>query len=149
MHDIEILNKLLKNELLATEAYQQALNTLQKAVGMVDCDYITPIHEEHKNAVSNLQTQIRERVGIPCENLGSWTGTWAEIIITNVDTLGKEVALNALREGEKSGLADYEVALRSPSLPLDIRFLLEKKLLPVQQEHIRTLDLLLDAVAAV
>ncbi|SJM90271.1 conserved hypothetical protein [Crenothrix polyspora] len=149
MHDIETLDKLLKNELLATEAYQQALNKLQKGVGLAECDYITPIHEEHKNAVSSLQAQIRQQGGIPPEKLRTWKGTWAKMVIGSAHLLGKETALKALQEGEKRGAEDYEHALQNTELSLDIRSLIEKKLLPTQQEHICTLDRLLDAVAAV
>lgn len=54
MHNIKILDKLLKNELLATEAYQQALDKLRNGIGLASPNYITPIYQEHKNAVSSL-----------------------------------------------------------------------------------------------
>ncbi|SJM90341.1 DUF2383 domain-containing protein [Crenothrix polyspora] len=149
MHNIKILDKLLKNELLATEAYQQALDKLRNGIGLASPNYITPIYQEHKNAVSSLQAQIRQQGGIPSEKLGAWKGTWAKMVIGGANLLGKETALKTLQEGEKRGAEDYEEALQNTELSSDMRSLIETKLLPTQQEHICTLDRLLDAEAAV
>jgi len=54
--------------------------------------------------------------------------------------LGKDDVLKALQEGEKSGAEDYKDALQDTKLSSDVRSLIETKLLPVQQAHIRTLD---------
>jgi hypothetical protein len=59
--------------------------------------------------------------------------------------LGKKAALKALEVGEKSGAEDYEEALQDTELSSDVRSLIETKLLPAQQAHIRTLDRLLGA----
>jgi len=80
--------------------------------------------------------------GTPSADSGAW-GTWAQIVQGGANLLGKEVALRSLQSGEKSGAEAYEEALQKTELPLDIRSLIETKLLPAQQEHIRTLDRLL------
>jgi len=51
----------------------------------------------------------------------------------------------ALHEGEKIGADDYEEALKNTELAADLRSLIETKLSPAQQAHIRTLNRLLDA----
>jgi hypothetical protein len=61
--------------------------------------------------------------------------------------LGTKVALKALQEGEKSGADDYEKFLKGSELSSDVRALIETKLLPEQQSHIRTLDRLLDSAS--
>lgn len=71
------------------------------------------------------------------------------MVIGGANLLGKETALKALQEGEKRGAEDYEDALQNTELSSDMRSLIETKLLPTQQEHICTLDRLLDAEAAV
>jgi hypothetical protein len=103
-----------------------------------------PIYENHKEAVSSLQTQIRYLGGTPAEDSGAW-GTWAKIVLGGADLMGKETVLKALQEGEKNGAEDYEEALKITDLPSEIRSLIETKLLPDQQGHIRTLDRLLGA----
>jgi hypothetical protein len=61
--------------------------------------------------------------------------------------LGKKAVLKALQEGEKSGTDDYEKVLQETELFSDVRALIETKLLPTQQSHVRTLDSLLNAAS--
>ncbi|CAA9892465.1 conserved hypothetical protein [Candidatus Methylobacter favarea] len=146
MH-IETLNKLLKDELSSVETYQQVLEKIQEDATLGDAAYITPIYEEHKEAAASLQGQIRNLGGTPSEDSGAW-GTWAEIVQGGANMLGKGAALKALQEGEKSGAEDYEEALQESDLPEEARSLIQTKLLPAQQSHIRTLERLLDVAAA-
>ncbi len=143
MHSIEILNKLLKDELSATETYQQAVELLKEDVSLGESTHLQPIYAAHKNAVSSFQALIHRLGGIPCEDSGAW-GTWAKIVLEGANMLGKKVALKTLLEGEKSGAKDYEKVLQDAELSSDVRALIETKLLPEQQSHIRTLDRLLD-----
>ena len=147
MHNIETLNKFLKDELSATETYQQTLDILREDAGLGDSVALMPIYESHKEAVSSLQALISRLGGSPAEDSGAW-GTWAKIVLGGADLLGKETVLKALQGGEKSGAEDYEEALKDSKLSADVRALIEKKLLPAQQAHIRTLARLLDSVAA-
>jgi hypothetical protein len=144
MLNIETLNKFLKDELSATETYQQALDILREDAELGDAVNLMPIFESHKNAVSSLQAQIRQLGGAPAEDSGAW-GTWAKIVLGGADLLGKGAVLKALLGGEKSGAEDYKEALQDTKLPSDVRFLIETKLLPAQQAHIRTLERLLSA----
>ena len=144
MHNIETLDKLLKDELSATETYQQALDILREDAELGDSVNLMPIYEAHKEAVSSLQAQIRQLGGAPAEDSGAW-GTWAEIVQGGANLLGKKAALKALQGGEKSGAEDYEEALQETELSSDVRSLIETKLLPAQQAHILTLDRLLGA----
>ncbi len=147
MHHIERIDKLLRDELSATQTYQQALDKLQEDASIGEAEYLQPIYQDHQEAVSNLQEQIRQLGGTPSEDSGAW-GTWSEIIQGGANMLGRTTALKALQEGERSGITDYEEALQDSELPSNVRSLIETKLLPAQQSHIRTLDRLLDAEAA-
>ena len=123
------------------------MDKLRENVELAESIHLTPIYEAHKEAASSLQTQIRQLGGTPAENSGAW-GTWAKMIQGGANIMGKDVALKALQEGEKSGEEDYVQALKDTELPSEIRVLIETKLLPAQQAHIRTLDRLLDSVVA-
>jgi hypothetical protein len=142
MHYIEILNKLLKNELSATETYRQVLDKLRQNIELGDSEYLGPIYEAHKDVVSILQAQIHQLGGTPCEDSGAW-GTWAEIVLGGADLLGKKVILQTLQVGEKIGIEDYNQALLNTELPPDMGSLIECKLLTSQQTHVRTLDRLM------
>lgn len=145
MHNIEAINKLLKDELAATETYQQALNQLKEHVSLGEAEQLMPIYEDHKVAVASLQTQSRDLGGTPDEDSGAW-GAWAKLVLGGATILGNKIVLQALHEGEKSGADDYDEVLKDTELAADLRSLIETKLLPAQQAHIRILDrLLLDA----
>lgn len=147
MHTIEIINKLLQNELSAMETYQQALDKLKEDVSLGEAAHLIPIHEHHKAAVSSLQALCHDLGGTPITASGAW-GTWAKLVLGGASILGKESALKALQEGEKSGATDYEDVLKDPNSSLAISSLIETKLLPAQQEHIQILDRLLEAVSS-
>ena len=147
MHHVEIIDKLLKNELSATETYQQAMDIMREDVGMSEAEYLMPIYEEHKEAVNTLQAQIRQLGGTPSDGSGAW-GVWAELVQGGANIMGKETALKTLQEGEKSGAEDYEEVLEETDLSAEVRSLIESKLLPTQQSHVVTLDRLINTMAA-
>ena len=144
MQHIKTLDKLLKDELSATETYHQALDKLQEDVSLGQSEDLVPIYEAHKDAVSSLQALINRLGGTPAEDSGAW-GTWAKIVLGGANMLGKTAVLKALQEGEKSGAEDYKEALQDTELSSDVRALIETKLLPAQQAHIHALDRLLEA----
>ncbi len=147
MHNVETLNKLLKDELSATETYNQALDKLRDDAGLGSAEPLKPIQQAHQEAVASLQALIQRMGGTPSEDSGSW-GTWAKIVQGGANMLGRGAALKALQSGEKSGVEDYEEALQDTELSADARSLIETKLLPAQQAHIRTLDRLLETETA-
>jgi hypothetical protein len=147
MSHIETINKLLKDELSATETYQQAIDKLKAEVGLDSATTLVPIFEGHKAAATSLEGEIRTLGGIPAENSGAW-GTWAKIVQGGANLFGNTAALKILQEGEKNGTEDYEKVLLDHELPAAVRTLIETILLPAQQSHIKSLNKLLDTAAA-
>jgi hypothetical protein len=146
MHNIDTIDKLLQDEMSATETYQQALNKFREDGQTAESENLMPIYEDHEEAVSTLKDQIRQMGATPSEDSGAW-GSWAKIVQGGANLMGKQAALKALQEGERSGIEDYEEALQDPELPTEVRSLIENKLLPAQQSHIRILDRLMDVAA--
>ncbi|WP_446811397.1 hypothetical protein ACH50O_07480 [Methylomonas sp. 2BW1-5-20] len=147
MYNLQSTTSLLQNELSAVEIYQMALNKFRKETALGELDFLMSSFEEHKAAAGGLQGKIQQLGGSSVQDSGAW-GTWAKIIMTGANLLGKQAALKVLREGELTGTEDYEKALQDHELPSEIRALIETKLLPAQQRHLRTLNSLLDAVMA-
>lgn len=147
MHNVKTIEKLLKDELSATETYQQALESFRIPGGQFMANSLTPILGAHKAAASNLEAQITKLGGTPQKGTGAW-GSWAKLILEGASLLGKQSAIKVLLEGEKNGEGDYEAALKDATLSSEVRTLIETKLLPAQQSHIRSLDRLLDATPA-
>jgi hypothetical protein len=143
MHHIEMLNKLLKYELSATETYRQVLVKLLENIELGNAEYLRPIYEAHKDVVSILQTRIRQLGVASCEDSGV-CGTWAEIVLGGADLLGNKVILQTLQVRENIGIKYYNQALLDTELPSDMGSLIGWKLLIAQQSHVRTLDRLLN-----
>jgi Domain of unknown function (DUF2383) len=144
MQNVKTIEKLLKDELSATETYQQALDKIRVTGGQFMTNSLTPILDAHKSAVSGLEAQITKLGGLPQKDTGVWGG-WAKLVMEGASLLGKQSTIKVLLEGEKNGEGDYQEALKDTTLSSEVRTLIETKLLPAQQAHIRSLDRLMDA----
>lgn len=147
MQNVATVEKLLKDELSATETYQKAVEELSFPGGQFMKNSIAPMLGDHKTAVSLLQEQIVKLGGTPPKTSGTW-GSWPKLVLENAELLGKRSALKVLIEGEVKGETYYTEALKDSTLSADFRSLIETKLLPNQQLHIRSLDRVLEAIPA-
>lgn len=147
MQNVTTIEKLLKDEMSATVTYQKALEELAFPGGQFMTNSITPMLGDHKAAVSLLQEQMVKLGGTPPKTSSTW-GTWPELVLENAVLLGKRSALKVLIDGEIKGESYYTEVLKDPTLSADFRALIETKLLPDQQLHIRSLDRVLEAIAA-
>ncbi|MGH8593065.1 MAG: DUF2383 domain-containing protein [Gammaproteobacteria bacterium] len=100
------LNQLLENELSSVETYQQALDKFRpegdhETLGTYR--QLKAIHQDHQDAGLKLKTQVQQAGGTPTEDSGAW-GTWAKIIVGSATLLGDKIALEALKQGEESGV---------------------------------------------
>ncbi|MGH8644675.1 MAG: DUF2383 domain-containing protein [Gammaproteobacteria bacterium] len=142
------LNQLLENELSSVETYQQALDKFRpegdhETLGTYR--QLKAIHQDHQDAVSKLKTQVQQAGGTPTEDSGAW-GAWAKIIMGSAKLLGDKTALGALKQGEESGVKDYQEALGEETVPSEAKSLIQITLLPRQQAHVAELDGLIQAV---
>lgn len=147
MHNVKTIEKLLKDELSATETYQEALEKFKVSGGQFMSNSIKPILGSHKAAATSLEAQIVKMGGTPQKGSGAW-GSWAKLVLEGASLLGKQSTIKVLLEGEKSGQGDYEEALKDSTLTPEVRALIESKLLPAQHDHIRSLGRLLEATPA-
>ncbi|MGZ8144716.1 MAG: DUF2383 domain-containing protein [Methylosarcina sp.] len=144
MHNVDKVEKLLKNELAAAETYHQALEKFEEEAQRNEIAYLEPIYEEHTQAVSELQDKIQQMGGTPTTDSGIW-GSWSETVMGGAKLIGKDAMLNALLAGEKSGLDDYEEAIQDPDIPSEVSSLIQTKYVNCQQENIRVLNRLLQS----
>jgi len=147
MQYVKTIEKLLKEELSAMETYQQALDKFKVTGGQFMTNSLTPIMGAHRVAVSSLEALITKLGGTPQKGTGVW-GSWAKLVLEGASLLGKQSTVKVLLEGEKIGEGDYQEALKDVTLSSELRTLIETKLLPAQQAHIRSLDRLMDATPA-
>lgn len=139
------LNKLLKNELSAIETYQQALEKKD-----TDPEHITAINElsaildDHQRAASRIKVAIEQKGGEPVLTSGAW-GTWSKIVMGTAQLFGDKAALKALKEGEESGLEEYESVLSDTAISQDVKAL-ASDLVATQRMHVQRLDGLMSSV---
>jgi hypothetical protein len=139
------LNKLLKNELSAIETYQQALEKKD-----TDPEHITGINElsaildDHQRAASRIKVAIEQKGGEPVRTSGAW-GTWSKVVMGTAQLFGDTAALKALKEGEESGLKDYESVLSDTNIPQDAKALVSD-LVATQRVHVQRLDGLMSRI---
>lgn len=140
-HCIAICNKLLRGERSAVETYDQAIEKF------ADQPVITELHRlrgEHSFAVSTLENNVRSMGGQPDESAGAW-GVLANAVQGTANLFGASPALEVLQNGEKSGLSDYEDALKDEGVMPECKTLIRSELLPKITEHISALERLQDA----
>ncbi len=137
----DILNRLLRGELAATETYQQALSKVGNEPRAAE---LRRIHDEHRTAANELRQHIHGHGGQPDQGSGAW-GAWAKTVEGSAKIFGNAAAVKALKEGEEHGVKDYEDALNDADLAGDCKELIRNRLLPLTRGHIPVLDRFIDA----
>jgi len=107
-HQTDTLNGLLRGELAATETYQQAIAKVTKGPGATE---LRQIHVEHREAANTLRQHIRHLGDKPDQGSGPW-GAFAKAVESTAKIFGNAAAIKALKEGEETGVKDYEDALQ-------------------------------------
>jgi uncharacterized protein (TIGR02284 family) len=137
----DILNRLLRGELAATETYQQALTKVGNDPRATE---LRRLHDEHRATANELRQHIHQHGGKPEQGSGAW-GAWAKTVEGAAKIFGNAAAIKALKEGEEHGVKDYEAALNDANLAADCKDLIRNRLLPQTRSHIPVLDRFIDA----
>ena len=133
------MNTLLRDELSAVETYQQALGKGEDRLGHEsEFEQLAAILNDHERAAARLEALIRKLGSTPTQDSGGW-GAWSHIVMGTAKLFGEKSALKALKEGEESGLKEYQDVLQDPAIPGDLKT--EVNTFAANQiAHIRTLD---------
>ena len=134
---VDDLNKCLRDELSAVETYRQALDKGEKQYGTdVKFQQLAQMCRDHEDAAAQLRDLIQQLGGRASHNAGAW-GAWSKTVMGTAKLLGDKTALKALREGEESGVKDYEGVLRASTPEV------QRALAPIvarDRTHIQQLD---------
>ena len=138
------LNKCLRSELSAIETYQQALEKNRQQYGRdPSFQQLTQMLEDHEEAAARLRSLIQQNGGTPSNDSGAW-GTWSKTVMGAAKLFGDKAALKALKEGEESGMKEYQSIAQDSAASADVKSV-TSPLIAKQQEHIRQLDRLIEA----
>lgn len=133
---VDQLNTLLRGEISAVETYRQALQKVNDARARNELEQC---HVSHQRRVDMLKTRIIELGGEPAQGSGPW-GAFAKAAEGGAAMFGEKAAIDVLEEGEDHGLKDYQKHLSD--LDGASRMLVERELLPAQQQTHRTVSAL-------
>lgn len=139
---IEQLNSLLRGEISAVEAYDQAIRKVDDE-HVSEATALRAIAQEHGEHAQLLRDAIRKLGGEADESSGPW-GAWAKIVEGTAKLFGDASALKALKEGEEHGLKDYEEAL--DDVDEATRSLITSHIIPNQRRHIQTLNGMMEKI---
>jgi rubrerythrin len=140
------LDKCLRGELSAVETYTQALEKARSDPERgSEMQQLSRILEDHRRAATQLRTLVQQMGGTPSEDSGAW-GAWSKTVMGAAKMFGDAAALKALKEGEESGLKDYRDAMKSAGVASSAGGNELAALAAKNEEHIRTLDRLIERV---
>lgn len=133
------LNKCLRSELSAVETYQQAVEKDRQKFGHeTEFQTLVSILTDHQEAASQLEAQMQALAETPVHDSGAW-GEWAKLVMGTAKLLGDKAALKALKEGEESGLKEYQDLRLDTTMVPRLAGLIDN-LVAHQNTHIRALD---------
>lgn len=134
---IEEINKCLRSELSAIETYQQALDKNRAQYGQdAKFERLAQILDEHRQAAARLRTIIEQQGGTPSTDSGAW-GAWSKTVMAAAKLFGDKAALKALKEGEESGLKEYQRIARDAGASTEN---VVSAFIGRQEAHIQDLD---------
>ncbi|HRO68326.1 MAG TPA: DUF2383 domain-containing protein [Pseudobdellovibrionaceae bacterium] len=130
------INKILRGELSAIEAYDQVLESFSEEP---ETSLLLHFRTEHEDSVRQLKPMVQHEGHEPSEDSGVW-GTVVAAVVGTGKLFGNHAALVALKEGEERGLEDYESLLQEDELGAEDRDVIRNKLIPRQEKHIALLN---------
>ena len=142
--NVDDLNKCVRSELSAIETYEQALEKHREEYGRrPEFEQLSQMARDHRQALTVLRTLVQQKGGTPSQDSGAW-GAWSKIVMGTAKLFGDTAALKALKEGEESGLKEYQAILDDPSVGADVKNVISANIAN-QRRHITQLDTLISA----
>lgn len=140
---VDDLNRLLRDELSASETYRLLLEKHRGEHGQDPrFQQLTHILRDHEQAAAQLRELVQGLGGTAANDSGTW-GAWAKTVMGAATLFGDRIALRALKEGEESGIKDYRSAL--DELPPTEVSQVFAAIVTREQDHVRELDRLITA----
>jgi hypothetical protein len=131
---IDLLNSLLRDELAAVEIYDVALHDRSAFSGKTE---LSQCQRSHEVRAGMLRDKIVSLGGEPVTTTGL-VGTWGKLLESGATAISPDMAIRALEQGEDHVLRDYRRGLAS--VDPDVRFFLERLVLPEEEYTHRTLS---------
>lgn len=135
---VEELNKVLRGEISAVEAYTQVMHRFAEDASVAA---FMELKREHEENVACLRDMLDHEGAVPTDKSGVW-GTVVKTVMTAGQLLGEGAAISALKQGEEHGLKLYKELL-SENLNIADSRLVKDKIIPRQENHVSILSQIL------
>ncbi len=146
--DIDDLNSCLRGELAAVETYRQALEKNRSEYGSdPKFQQLSQMLRDHEQATTQLQSLARQKGSEPETDSGAW-GAWSKTVLGTAKLFGDKAALKALKEGEESGIKQYQGLMDDADTPADIRSA-ASTLIQRGRDHVMQLDRMMETLETV
>lgn len=135
--EAEILQKILKGELSAVQAYDQVIRKFADEKFRV-LELLKSIAQDHDEAAFDIKQLLRDEGVEPESETGTW-GMIVQAVVVSAGLFGGTGALLALRRGEEYGLRQYQDALSEGEITSSSDYV-QYRSIPTQQLHIDRLS---------
>ncbi len=131
------VDELIRGEMSAVKSIDAILSRIKDET---EKGQLSAIRQDHVQAVDKLKSfagaEFRESAP---KTPGPW-GAFAAAFTSGASFFGDKAALRALKVGEQHGLSEYQEAMKDVSMDSKLREVIQKDLLPIQEQHLRTID---------
>ncbi len=131
----DYLNKILRGEISAVEAYEQVI---PKFTDEGDRFRLSGIRNEHSRNVEKLRALIENTRFAPDEDSGVW-GTFVSTLMSSASIISNTAILNALIGGEEHGLTLYRNTADF-SLSVEEKKIIFDDIIPSLNRHVASLE---------
>lgn len=131
----QYLNKILRGEISAVEAYEQVIPKFEDEG---DRFRLSGIRNEHSHNIEKLKMLIENTRFAPDEDSGAW-GTFVSTLMSSASIISQTAILNALIGGEEHGLSLYNNTIDF-SLSVEEKKVIFEDIIPSLERHIVSLE---------
>ena len=133
---MEQINSLIRGEMSAVKSIDAILDRVKDES---EKSQLYTLRQDHLQAVGKLKRFSSQDIQDEPQSSGPW-GAFASAFTGGASLFGDKAALKALKVGEEHGRNDYQEALKSDDINSELRSLIQNELLPMQEQHLRTID---------
>jgi hypothetical protein len=134
----EALNRILRGEISAVEAYEKALYGLEDPL---ESKRLKELHQHHKELATYWQNQIESKGVVSDKDSGPW-GAFVKSFVNTAKVFGDSATLSAMIQGEEHGLNEYQNLLKNEFVNEDSKRYARETAIPNLELHINSLKAL-------
>ena len=130
------VEELIKSEFSAIKSIDSVLGKIHDSKEM---DRLYEIRNDHFHAINKLKSCVKVDIKENPLSVGPW-GAFEIAFSGGASFFGDKVALRALKVGEEHGLKEYKKIMQDKGISSELKELIQKDLMPVQEKHLEIIN---------